>query len=375
MNLNKPIITTKLNNGNLPLTSIKTSSEYIPLFTILDGLPAPFSSSYGFINTNFIGIADDKFKNITIKYRDKDINRWLFALLSRLNGVRSSTLPNIKKALLEWHKIAVDWIFSEYSNNYIPNYRNGRSAYWDRLTLQFKQCDGSFLSSWNFVDTPIESTYGYIAEIVDKRIHSPLICLMVKKENIPFVRANWLMDIPIPDGVVEGWVLDEIDSPKYPKQSLRKNFKEKIFPEITNQGIPIIKKTREEMDGIWFHYKEPVFKTVAARNKWLEELSKKFIASEKQRLQIAEKPKFSFSSVKTGIRESIPVIEGEGILSAIVNHEGGVYSPNAMPTLQDFEQLIEDINNRSRTTRRRGPSVRNNVEPNIINEDELNNPF
>ncbi len=304
MNLNKPRSSGKLNIGDLPITYGKANSEYIPLFTVIDQLPSPFFNSSSFINNNFNGIADDKFKNVTIKYRDKNINRWLYTLLTRLNGIRNSPLESIKRGMVDYHKIATNWIFSTEMNNYIPNYRSYRTAYWDKLVENFKQ-GRNYVYQQTFVDTPIESSYGYIAEVVDKKIHSPLICLMVKKENIPFVRANWLMEIPIPEGVIEGWVLDEIDSPKYPKQSLRKNFKEKIFPEITNQGIPIIKKTREEMNGIWFHYKEPVFKTLTARNKWLEELSKKFITSEKQRLQIAEKPKFSFSSVKTGIKEPV----------------------------------------------------------------------
>lgn len=311
MNVNKPNYINNLERNNISSTPLKKSSEYVPLFTVLNNNNRSYnvlwSSDWKFnlrtyedITLESSNVNYRKLSNINNKFREQSINQFKSYIFRKINSIRTSPIPIIKKSLLDYKATVEKWIFSNQIDFSIPNYRTADSSYWENITECFKRGGYNYIRKYRFVDTDFEGNYGWIAEL-EGNIRKPLICLMVKKENIPFIRANLLMDISIPEGVVEGWVLDELDAPAYPKQSLRKSFKEKIFPEITAQGIPIIKKTRAELDGIYFHFKEPSFKTVVSRNNWLEEIGKKFITAEKLKHGIVEKPKFSFNSVKTGI--------------------------------------------------------------------------
>lgn len=307
MNVNKPNYIKNFERGNISSTPLKKSSEYVPLFTVLNNCRNSgifWNVDHKFNPIKYEPIPEDSninsIKKINIKFKDVMLNQFQVYIFKRLASVRNSIVSTIKRELNRY-KSAVDfWIFDTNLDFSVPNYYNRDTDYWDRITYCFRNGGYGYMRKYNFVDTYFEANWGWIAEL-EGNIRKPLICLMVKKENIPFVKANLLMDISIPDGVVEGWVLDELDTPTYPKQSLRKSFKERIFPEITAQGISIMKKTRAELDEIYFHFKEPSFKTVVSRNNWLEEIGKKFITAEKLKHGIVEKPKFSFNSVKTGI--------------------------------------------------------------------------
>lgn len=380
MNVNKPNYTRDLEKNSISTCPLRKSSEYVPLFTVLNGCNNSgifWASDWRFNAKTYEHITEDYnasiFKKINIKYNGKSLNQFQYTAFKGLNSNRNLPLPRLKTCLADYKANVERWIFNTELDYSIPNYWNTDSNYWDNIVTCFREGGYNYIRRYMFVDTYFEANYGWIAESDSRKVRKPLICLMMRKENIPFVKANLLMDIPIPDGVVEGWVLDELDSPAYPKQSLRKSFKEKIFPEITAQGIPIIKKTRAELDGIYFQFKEPAFKTVAARNNWLEELTKKFIASEKLRLGIVDKSKFSFNSVKTyiapitieedglsatigvdpasnevtlaGNNEETREVLRSGLRNQINSGSNAYYSYLNNVTLQDFEAMVRTLDN------------------------------
>lgn len=310
INLLKPNYQNALDKSSSPVIQGKKNSEYVPLFSALHYLN-DFSLGVNHLssNTNQTTIVE----KLNKKYNGKLLSPYLSKVSSYLMNNYSELSSGAKSNLDLYKNKAKEWIFSPIINNYIPTYINRDSDYYENMNTSFIVGGYKYMRRYNFVGQDINCTLGYMGDIdVSFNINSPIIVLMVKRENIPFVRANWLLNIPIPENAVECWVLDTLDTAQYPRQTIRKNAKTGIFPKMEEQGIKLVNKTQDELNSMWWMFTLPIFKTPLERKKWSNKQVVDFLQAEKVKLGIAPKvkAKYNFSSVKTKIPDDFVKLKG-----------------------------------------------------------------
>ncbi len=311
----------------------RKSSEYIPLMNA-------FTSNYPSLLYKHFGIPDYNYstnaaKRMKKKWDNKTISSYLYSMINQFvgNTVDNQTLKHQKDYLRNLHNSIVDYIFNPTDINFFLNSNlNKTNDYWSNVVNEFRIGYSGYTCKHELGNTFLLTNYGYIAETNSSfSTNSTLISFMVKKEHVPLIKGNIVFDIPISDEIVECWVLDELFTPEYANQTLRKGLNEHILKWVkTNYPtMKIVGKTRAELDALWCKFNVPEFTSIPERTKWIKEFTKGFVLAERKKLGIIakeDKPKYSFNSVKTGIKVAQKPVEQlvEEDMNVTISNTGGI---------------------------------------------------
>ncbi len=311
----------------------RKSSEYIPLMNAFtSNYPVILSKTYSIPTYNY---STNTAKRIYKKWYNKTISLYLSSMITQFIGnyIDNENLTRQKEYLKITHNQVLDYIFNSTNIDFFLNSNlNKTNDYWSNVVNEFKVGYSGYTCKHELGNTFLLTNYGYIAETNSSfSTNSTLISFMVKKEHVPLIKGNIVFDIPISDEIVECWVLDELLTPEYANQTLRKGLNEHIlkFVKTNYPTMKIVGKTRAELDALWCKFNVPEFTSVPERTKWIKEFTKGFVLAERKKLGIIakeEKPKYSFNSVKTGIKVAQKPIEElvEEDMNVTISNAGGI---------------------------------------------------
>jgi hypothetical protein len=314
MNLKKKSNSNPISLVN-PLMQGSSKSEYIPLFNITNWVPS-FTISADRLSS--FDSQNSYRKRVNEKYRSNTNNS-----LYRNNSIyqvliRGLDQTSSKKTAVDYmniyNKTIEDAIFAPQTDFVVSShFNNNNNSYWEYLLTSFSSGNNGSHYKYSLGNTSLLVDYGYIAESMDGyQSVNTLMMFVVKKEHIPLVKASWIFDIEIPDGVVECWVLKDLLTTSHSNQTLSLGLKKNIskwIKETYYDSIPMIEKTKEELAAMWCRFNTPEFTSIPQRTSWLNNFTKGFVKAEKERLGIVKKGKYSFGSVKTGIKTKEVLIE------------------------------------------------------------------
>ncbi len=287
------------------LDYLAKESEYVPLYSLnnFSGIAEDyeFSKLFEARELDEANAANKKMlTKINTKYAGQQLSYHKFCLLSILcNGLCDNIVhEEIKKQLAEYQEDALKVPFiKKIEGNILENFGRDGGDYWEKFTECFLKGNVKF-QKFTFASENFIVNFGYIGSVSsDWRKQNILLTYMVKRENIPFIRASWFSGIPIPENLIECWMVQPLGQEAYLKGKL----KEHIYPVIEAAGIKIINKTPEELAVLWKRTPYPAFSTLSQKKEWQEGVIKGFLEAERSSLGIKPKPKYSFGSVKTKI--------------------------------------------------------------------------
>lgn len=115
----------------------------------------------------------------------------------------------------------------------------------------------------------------FIAEVdpmyvgnLDRANITPLMCLMVKKENMPLIRAHFITNLPIPANMLELWVDNSLEAEG---SKLKPHFRKFVKNRLVSAGVEV-KSFNSLREQIISEFSIPKFRTIDDKSHWTKEV-------------------------------------------------------------------------------------------------------
>jgi hypothetical protein len=133
------------------------------------------------------------------------------------------------------------------------------------------------------------TNFWFIAGLGEDLALDPLVCLVTKRECIPYLRLCALLNEQPDPSVLELWVKDCVISDTKGYKNFRTNMNKNLVSLTEAEGIKTVKK--ESLYELFNVLKTPTFKKISERKEWIQEQTLEVI----EHLKVAERMKRSFN--------------------------------------------------------------------------------
>lgn len=262
----------------------------------------PFSN----LSNHIVGVLKSRGLNFreNLKCPDKYIEELSYVyILEKLNkmyilsssGMRSSyhyhSRQQVSEFLDKFSNSQLETIFlyflNQYKNileNWIKNKEFAIDSAWDNRSFgwgtlwKWNDLFSHFFQNMDFVTYRTRSHLryivgqGYIAQYdTTTMVTEPLVCIMVNKDHIPYIKGSIILNDLILSEYIELWVKDGFDVVRSEHKSLRPKYRKFIKKPLESAGVKII--TKPSLNDIFSKYTLPKFNNLNHYNKFLEDSS------------------------------------------------------------------------------------------------------
>lgn len=266
------------NSSHIP---IDYSKDYVPLFgykpmlffsityyneysTIYNRISSKININFNHLKYFLSHLDENKLEILAIYLKNKNIAKDEFDYKSFKN---------------EFLKYLYDYLIYPYEYLFI-NY-NSIDCYKSELHYFF---NSSFVNKFYLSRSKeyVLCGSGFLGNIDYKNNLHPLVCLVVKKEALPWVRYKLLLGEPISDnsdGIFKLYIQSGFDYKESINPSMRKVYRKDIIPWAKDLNIPI-ETVKNLSSELFILPKIPKFDVIQQEQNWIKDLIKKSLYSE-----------------------------------------------------------------------------------------------